>query len=63
MRKYVDCRDFPSEMKCTVSIAADSEDELINAVVQHAVAVHGEEDSPGLRAEVKKSIREGAPAA
>jgi len=40
-RKYIDCRDFPSDMKCTVAIAADSEAELLDAAVQHAVAVHG----------------------
>jgi predicted small metal-binding protein len=63
MRKYIDCREFPSEMKCTVAIVADSEEELINAAVQHAVAVHGEHDTPELRAEVKKAIHEGSPPA
>ncbi|AWC23343.1 DUF1059 domain-containing protein [Aminobacter sp. P9b] len=63
MRQYIDCREFPSEMKCTVAIAADTEDELINAAVQHAVAVHGEKDTPGFRAEIKKVIHSGtAPA-
>ena len=27
-RTYIDCREFPSEMNCTVAIAADSEKEL-----------------------------------
>ena len=40
-RKYVDCRQFPSETKCTVTISADSEKELMGIAVQHAVAVHG----------------------
>jgi hypothetical protein len=26
-RKYIDCREVPSEMHCTVGIAADSEDD------------------------------------
>ena len=60
-RKYIDCRQFPSESKCTVSIAADSEAELLEAAAQHAVAVHGHEDSPQLRAELRKLFREGTP--
>jgi len=60
-RKYIDCREFPSESKCTVSIAADSEVELLQAAAQHAVAVHGHEDSPQLRAELRKLFRESAP--
>jgi predicted small metal-binding protein len=62
-RKYIDCREFPSESKCTLSIAADSEAELLEAAAQHAVAVHGHEDSPQLRAELRKLFREGAPPA
>jgi hypothetical protein len=30
-RKYIDCREFPSEANCTVAIAADSEAELLEA--------------------------------
>jgi len=60
-RKYIDCREFPSESNCTVSIAADSEAELLEAAAQHAVAVHGHEDSPQLRAELRKLFREGTP--
>ncbi len=58
-RKYVDCRSFPSEMKCSIAISADSEIELLEAAVQHAVAVHGHKDSPELRQQVKQSIKEG----
>lgn len=54
MRKYVDCRDFPSESKCTVAISSDPETELIDAAVQHAIAVHGQSDTPELRAEIRK---------
>ena len=52
-RKYVDCREIPSEMNCTVGIAADSEEELVEAAVQHAVAVHSHEDTPELRSMVR----------
>ena len=62
-RKYIDCREFPSESKCTVSIAADSDAELLEVAAQHAVAVHGHRDSPQLRAELRKLFREGNPPA
>ena len=62
-RKYVDCRLFPSESKCTVAISADSENELMEIAVQHAVAVHGHKDTPEFRAQLKQAIKEGAPPA
>lgn len=60
-RKYIDCREFPSETQCSIAISADREDELINAAVQHVVSVHGEQDTPALRTEIKKAIHEGEP--
>lgn len=60
-RKYVDCREFPSEANCTVAIAADSEDELLEAAVQHAVAVHGHQDTPEFRQQLRASFKEGTP--
>jgi predicted small metal-binding protein len=62
-RLYIDCREFPSDMKCTVAIAADSERELVDAAVQHAVAVHGHHDTPEFRSEIRKAIRKGSPPA
>ena len=56
-RMFVDCRNYPSEMNCTVAISADSKNELIEAAAQHAVAVHGHEDSPQLRQELTKMIK------
>jgi predicted small metal-binding protein len=47
-RKYIDCREFPSEMNCSVALSADSENELLEAAVQHAVTVHKHADSPEL---------------
>jgi predicted small metal-binding protein len=60
-RKYVDCREFPSDAKCTVTIAADSEKELMEVAVQHAVAVHGHKDTPEFRGQLKQIIKDGAP--
>lgn len=60
-RKYIDCREFPGDIKCTVALAADSEEELMEAAVQHAVAVHGYQDSPELRSEIRTCFHDGTP--
>ena len=57
-RKYIDCRAYPSEMNCTVMISADSEAELLEAAVQHAVSVHHEQDTAELRNELRKLMKE-----
>lgn len=57
-RKYIDCREVPSEMNCSVAIAADSEEELVEAVVQHAMAVHSHEDTSELRDMVRQGIKD-----
>ena len=61
-RYYADCRETPSVSKCSIAISADSKDELLEAAVQHVVTVHGHEDSPELRKELLKGIKEGTPA-
>jgi predicted small metal-binding protein len=60
-RKYIDCREFPSDMKCSVAISADTDKELIDAAVQHAVAVHGHKDTPEFRKEIVGIMRDGTP--
>jgi len=62
-RKYIDCREFPSESKCTVALSADTEDELLEAAVQHAVQVHQHQDTPELRSQLKACFKEGTPPA
>ena len=58
MARYsIDCRNTPSEKNCTVAISADSKQELLDAAVQHAVAVHGHDDSPQLREEIGKMVK------
>jgi predicted small metal-binding protein len=61
-RVFVDCREYPSESGCSVAISADEPDELVDAAVQHAVAVHGHEDTPEFREQLRGMIKEGAPA-
>lgn len=60
-RQYIDCREFPSERSCTVALSADSEEELLDAACQHAVAIHGETDSPALRQMIRQGIHDGTP--
>jgi predicted small metal-binding protein len=62
MRYFVDCREMPSESNCTIAISADSEDELVEAAVQHAVAVHGHEDDDALRQGIRQNVHQGVPA-
>ncbi len=62
-RKYLDCRETPSLSNCTVAISADSEKELLEIAVDHAVKTHGHKDSPELREALLKGMKEGAPAA
>lgn len=56
-RMFIDCREYPSDMNCTLAISADTAKELIDAAVQHAVTVHGHTDSPELREQIGKLIQ------
>lgn len=60
-RKFIDCREYPSEMQCSIAISADSDEELVEAAVLHAVSVHGHHDTPEFRAEIRKAIHDGMP--
>jgi predicted small metal-binding protein len=60
-RRFIDCRELPSESNCSVTIMADTDDELLAAAAQHAVAVHGHHDSPQLREGLRGLIRKGVP--
>jgi predicted small metal-binding protein len=59
-RKYIDCRDIPSDNNCSIAISADNEEELMEAAVQHAVACHRHYNTPELRLLIKRGIRDGA---
>jgi hypothetical protein len=56
-RKVADCRDFPSEVSCTLTIAGE-EDEVIAAAAQHAATVHGHEDDDELRSWLKSNLKD-----
>lgn len=55
-RKVADCRDFPSEKKCTLAISGE-EEEVIKAATDHAVSAHGHPRSKELEAEIRRSLR------
>ncbi|WP_329140412.1 DUF1059 domain-containing protein [Streptomyces sp. NBC_01476] len=60
MRKVADCRDFPSEMNCTLAISGE-EEEVVRAASEHAASVHGHADSPELREQVRASLKDDVP--
>jgi predicted small metal-binding protein len=45
-------------MNCTMFMSADSEEELLEAAVQHAVTVHGHTDTPELRSTLRSLFKE-----
>jgi predicted small metal-binding protein len=55
-RKSIDCRDDPSEKNCSLKISG-TEEEVLDAAVQHAVSAHGHEETPALREQIKSAIK------
>lgn len=56
-RKIADCRKYPSEMDCSLTIAGE-EEEVVRAASEHAVSVHQHTDSPELREQVRASLED-----
>ncbi len=56
-RKSIDCRDYPSEKNCSLKISG-TEEEVMNAAVQHAVSAHGHEETPELREQIKSMLKD-----
>lgn len=55
-RMVADCREFPSEIGCTLAISGE-EDEVLDAATAHAVAVHQHQDGPELREMIRSSLK------
>ncbi|HSO97427.1 MAG TPA: DUF1059 domain-containing protein [Solirubrobacteraceae bacterium] len=51
-RKMADCRRFPSESNCSLVIIGE-EEEVVRAGAEHAASVHGHEDTPELREQLR----------
>lgn len=60
-RKVADCRDFPSESGCTLTISGE-EEEVMAAAIQHAASVHGHEDNEELRLWLHDNLKDEVPA-
>ncbi len=54
-RKMIDCRRFPSERNCTLTIAG-TEEEVMMIAVRHAVEEHSHTDTPELREQLRKLL-------
>ena len=54
-RMMADCRRFPSENNCTLVMIGE-EEELARAAAEHAVSMHGHEDTPEFREEIKQFL-------
>jgi len=58
-RKSIDCRDYPSEKNCSLKMSG-TEEEVLDAAVQHAASAHGHENSPELRDQIKSMLKDEA---
>ncbi len=56
-RKIADCRRFPSESNCTLTIIGE-EEEVVRAGVEHAVSVHRHADTPELREQIRAMLEQ-----
>ena len=56
-RKSIDCRDYPSEKNCSLKFSG-TEEELLDAAVQHAASVHGHENTPELREQIRSMLKD-----
>ena len=54
-RVMADCRRWPSETNCSLTIIGE-EDEVISAAAEHSVSVHGHEDTPELREQLRQFL-------
>ena len=56
-RKSIDCRDYPSEKNCSLKISG-TEEEVLDAAVQHAVTTHEHQNTPELREQIKSMLKD-----
>ena len=60
-RKMIDCRQIPSDINCTLTIAGE-EDEVLDAAAAHAADKHGHENTPELREQQRGVLQDAVPA-
>ncbi|MFI1222618.1 MULTISPECIES: DUF1059 domain-containing protein [unclassified Streptomyces] len=56
-RKVADCRRYPSETNCSLTLIGE-EDEVVRAASEHAASVHGHEDGPELREQIRGMLED-----
>ncbi|MBI4175796.1 MAG: DUF1059 domain-containing protein [Candidatus Aenigmarchaeota archaeon] len=56
-RKVADCRAFPSEKDCSLTVAG-TEDEVMKVAVRHAVNEHGHKNTPKLRRDIRSMLKD-----
>lgn len=54
----MDCRNTGHMGKCTLTMAADTREEVFEAAFKHAMDVHDEKDDPRLREDIQANIFE-----
>jgi hypothetical protein len=54
-RMMADCRRFPSESNCSMVFIGD-EDEVLIAASEHAASVHGHENTPEMREQLRQML-------
>ena len=56
-RKVIDCRLYPSERGCSLSIEG-TEEEVLEAAMIHAITAHGHTDGPELREQLRAILKD-----
>lgn len=56
-RKAIDCRLHPSDRGCTLRMEG-TEEEVLEAAVDHAVTAHGHTNSPELREQIRTLLQD-----
>lgn len=51
-RMMADCRRWPSDSNCSLTIIGE-EDEVVRAAAEHAASVHGHENTPEMREQIR----------
>ena len=54
-RMMADCRRWPSDLNCSLTIIGE-EQEVVQAAAEHAASVHGHEDTPEMREQVRQFL-------
>ena len=56
-RKVADCRQFPSDINCSLTISG-TEPEVLKIAVRHAVEEHGHDNTPELVEQIRSLLKD-----